>query len=72
MSRNKNRKISNGTEVRVGTGIAVHNIPQRYQGRIGFIAGTTRTPRGVQQFLVSFGVRRATPLPLSTRQFSVV
>jgi len=59
----------------VGTGVRVGNqnsIPVRYQGRLGFIVGNTTNTRGTLQYLVSFGARRATPLPLNARQFSVI
>ena len=59
----------------VGTGVRVSNqnsIPVRYQGRLGFIVGNTTNTRGTLQYLVSFGARRATPLALNTRQFSVI
>ena len=62
-------KFADGTEVRVGN---QNSIPVRYQGRTGFIAGTAVNSRGTQQYLVSFGTRRATPLALNARQFRVV
>lgn len=62
-------KFTDGTEVRVGF---QNHVPLRYQGRTGFIAGTAVNSRGTQQYLVSFGTRRATPLPLSRRDFRVV
>lgn len=65
----KNSNVIDGTEVRVGN---QNSIPVRYRGRTGYIAGTTVNNRGTEQFLVSFGARRAAPLPLNARQFSVV
>lgn len=61
--------FTDGTEVRVGN---QNSIPVRYQGRYGFIVGNTTNSRGTQQYLVSFGTRRAAPLPLNVRQFRVV
>ena len=58
-----------GTEVRVSN---QSNIPVRYQGRSGVVVGRTTSTRGASQYLVSFGSRRATPLPLNTRQFRVI
>jgi ribosomal protein L21E len=59
----------------VGTSVRVSNqnsIPVRYQGRSGVVVGSTTNSRGTAQYLVSFGARRATPLPLTQRQFRVV
>ena len=58
-----------GTAVRVGK---ASSIPQRYQGRTAQVVGTTVNTRGTTQYLVSFGQRRATPLPLNQRQFRVI
>ena len=63
------RNFAVGSAVRIGK---QNSIPVRYQGRLGFIVGNTTNTRGTQQYLVDFGSRRATPLPLNTRQFRVV
>jgi len=63
------RNFAVGSAVRIGH---QNSIPVRYQGRLGFIVGNTTNTRGTQQYLVDFGARRATPLPLNARQFSVV
>ena len=50
----------NGTRVRVGSG---RGIPKRYAGRTGTVVNSRRTARGTQ-VNVSFGARRANPLPV--------
>ena len=56
------RGISFGTNVRVGKGNA---IPKRYQGRSAVVVGRDKkTSYGQSVYLVSFGTRRATPLPV--------
>jgi ribosomal protein L21E len=57
-------KISNGTEVRLGKN---RSVPIRYQGRTGIVVGKTQSNRGVQQLLVDFPGRRATPLAVNAK-----
>jgi len=63
------KKLRSGVAVRVAN---QKSIPVRYQGRTAFIVDSTTSARGTQQWLVSFGARRATPLALTSRQFSVI
>lgn len=60
--------MRNGTFVRVGE---YTSVPVRYRNRVGVVVG--RKKIGTRfNYLVDFGARRAEPLPLPKRVFTVV
>lgn len=59
------KRIKKGTMVRLNIGEG----PVRLWGRTGLVVGVSRLGRGFK-YEVSFAPRRATPITLTTRQFT--